>query len=86
MIGSGSRFMYNVRIGSNVIWGAAPIVTKDISDNCVAAGVHCRVIGSFDDLVEKRKRVIAHDNPEEYWTNFFQNGVPIIINHIKCQS
>ena len=43
----------NVRIGSNVIVGAGSVVSKDISDNSVAAGIPCRVVGNFDDLVKK---------------------------------
>ena len=72
MIGSGTRIMYNVRIGSNVIIGAGSIVTKDIPDNSVAAGVPCRVIGKFNDLVEKRKNVVAYDKAEEYWEEFYK--------------
>ena len=72
MIGSGTRILYNVRIGSNVIIGAGSIVTKDIPDNSVAAGVPCRVIGRFDDLVEKRKSVVAHDKADEYWDEFYR--------------
>ena len=72
MIGSGTRIMYNVRIGSNVIIGAGSIVTKDIPDNSVAAGVPCRVIGKFEDLVEKRKCVVAFDKAEDYWEIFFK--------------
>lgn len=72
MIGSGIRILYNVRIGSNVIIGAGSIVTKDIPDNSVAAGIPCKVIGKFDDLVEKRKCVVAHDTAEEYWKEFYK--------------
>ena len=72
MIGSGTRIMYNVRIGSNVIIGAGSIVTKDIPDNSVAVGVPCRVIGKFEDLVEKRKSVVAFDTAEDYWGNFYK--------------
>lgn len=72
MIGSGTRILYNVKIGSNVIIGAGSIVTKDIPDNSVAAGVPCRVIGKFDDLVEKRKNVVAYDKAEEYWEEFYK--------------
>ena len=72
MIGSGTRIMYNVRIGSNVIIGAGSIVTKDIPDNSVAAGVPCRVIGKFDDLVEERKYVVSYDKAEEYWEEFYK--------------
>ena len=72
MIGSGTRILYNVRIGSNVIIGAGSIVTKDIPDNSVAAGVPCRVIGKFQDLVEKRKTVVAFDKAEDNWENFYK--------------
>lgn len=72
MIGSGTRILYNVRIGSNVIIGAGSIITKDIPDNSVAAGVPCRVIGKFEDLVERRKSVVAHDKAEEYWDEFYK--------------
>ena len=40
----------------NVVIGGGSIVTKDIPDNCVAAGVPCKVVGSFDALVKKRER------------------------------
>ena len=72
MIGSGTRIMYNVRIGSNVIIGAGSIVTKDIPDNSVAAGIPCRVIGKFDDLVQKRKSVVAYNKAEDYWEEFYR--------------
>lgn len=54
-----------------MIIGAGSIVTKDIPDNSVAAGIPCRVIGKFDDLVEKRKNVVAYDKTEEYWEEFY---------------
>lgn len=70
MIGSGTRILFNVKIGSNVIIGAGSIVTKDIPDNSVAAGVPCRVVGDFESLVNKRKKIVAYDTPEEYWEEF----------------
>lgn len=54
-IGANSMLLYDVTIGSNVIIGAGSIVTKDIPDHSVCAGVPCKVIGSFEDFVEKRK-------------------------------
>ena len=36
-----------------MIVGTGSIVTKDIPDNSVAAGDPARVIGSFDDFMEK---------------------------------
>ncbi len=54
-IGANAMLLYDVTIGNNVIIGAGSIVTKNIPDGSVAAGVPCRVIGKFEDFVEKRK-------------------------------
>ena len=54
-IGSGSRILFNTRIGNNVIIGSDSLVTKDIPDNSVYAGVPARRICSFDEYVEKHK-------------------------------
>lgn len=54
-VGSRSIILYDVNIGNNVIIGAGSVVTKDIPDGVVVAGVPARVIGSFDDCVEKYK-------------------------------
>ena len=69
MIGADVLILPNVKIGSNVIIGAGSVVTKDIPDNSVAAGIPCRVVGSFDDLVKKyakRKKMTT----EECWNEF----------------
>lgn len=55
-IGSGTRILYNTRIGTNVIIGSDSLVTKDIPDNSVYAGVPARFICSFDEYVEKHKK------------------------------
>ena len=52
-VGSGTHILYDTKIGSNVIIGTCSVVTKDIPDNSVVAGVPARVIGTFDDYVEK---------------------------------
>lgn len=54
-IGSGTRILYDTRIGSNVIIGSGSLVTRDIPDNSVYAGVPARYICSFDEYVEKSK-------------------------------
>lgn len=46
--------MCDVKIGTNVIIAAGSVVSKDIPDNSVAAGVPCRVIGDFETFVQKR--------------------------------
>lgn len=52
-IGAKSTILYNVKIGNNVIIGAGSIVTKDIPDGVVAAGIPCKPIGRFDDFKDK---------------------------------
>ena len=54
-IGSRAIIMYDVTVGNNVIIGAGSVVTKDIPDDCVCAGVPCKVIGKFEDFCEKRR-------------------------------
>lgn len=52
-IGAESTVLYDVKIGNNVIIGAGSLVNKDIPDGVVAAGVPCRVIGSFDEYMNR---------------------------------
>lgn len=54
-IGTNSTILYDVNIGNNVIIGAGSLVNKDIPEGSIAAGVPCRVIGSFDQYKEKIK-------------------------------
>lgn len=52
-VGSGTHILYDTKIGSNVIIGTCSVVTKDIPDNCIVAGIPARIIGSFDDYVSR---------------------------------
>ena len=52
-IGAGSRILYDVTIGDNVIIGAGSLVNKSIPSGTVAAGVPCKVIGSFEEYQRK---------------------------------
>ena len=54
-IGANSTILYGVRIGPNAIVAAGSVVTKDVPPNSVVAGVPAKVIGSFDQVVEKVK-------------------------------
>ena len=47
--GVGSKIIGNVTIGNNVVVGANSVVTKDVPDNCVVAGVPARIIRYQDD-------------------------------------
>jgi len=46
-IGDKVTICKGVKIGSNVIIGANSVVTNDIKDNCIAAGVPCKKIKSI---------------------------------------
>ena len=79
-IGAGTSINYNVRIGSNVIIGACSLITKDVPDNCVVAGVPVKVISSFEEYIEKRINVdnshlekveaVSETMEESMWTRF----------------
>lgn len=45
-ISSGAKILGPIRIGNNVIIGANSVVTKDVPDNCVVAGVPAKIIAS----------------------------------------
>lgn len=47
--GGGCRVLPGVTVGSNAVIGAGSVVTRDIPDNCVAAGNPCRVLYEIDE-------------------------------------
>lgn len=53
-IGLGATIMPGVKIGPNAIVGAGSVVTKDVPEGTIVAGNPAKVIGSFDDLFNKR--------------------------------
>lgn len=55
-IGINSIILPGVTIGNRVIIAAGSIVSKDIPDNSVVAGVPAKVIKSVDDYLEKAKK------------------------------
>ena len=76
-IGSKSTIMYNVRIGPNAIVAAGSLVTKDVPEGTVVAGIPAKVIGSFDDLYKKRLEESLSLNSEKYtadvcWELFYK--------------
>lgn len=59
-IGSNCQIMYDVRIGPNAIVAAGSVVTKDVPENSIVAGVPAKVIGSFDKYVERIKETNSY--------------------------
>ena len=55
-IGIRAMILPGVTIGNRCIIGAGSVVTKDIPDNSVAAGVPARVIKSTDEYLENMKK------------------------------
>ncbi len=52
-VGSNSQILYDVKIGNNVVVAAGAVVTKDVPSNSVVGGIPAKVIGSFDDFLQK---------------------------------
>ena len=59
-IGNCVCILPGVRIGSNVVIGTGSIVTKDIPDNCVVAGVPAKFIKTIDEYFEKLQKESLH--------------------------
>ena len=52
-IGHDVKIMPHVKIGNNVVIGAGSIVTKDIPNNVVVAGIPARIIKSIEEYKDK---------------------------------
>lgn len=61
-IGARATILYNVTIGNNCIIAANSVVTKDIPDNTVVAGIPAKKIGSFEDQFVKTKEYLKKFN------------------------
>ena len=79
-IGAHSIILYNCRIGPNAIIAAGSVVTKDVPEGAIVGGNPAKVIGSFYELLELRKRYVQKVQGLEYseiikllWTDFDNN-------------
>ena len=52
-VGNDAYILPNVTVGENAIVGARSVVTKDVPDNAVVAGVPAKVICTVEELAEK---------------------------------
>ena len=64
--GGGCRILPGVTIGSNVVIGAGSVVTRDIPDNCIAAGNPCRILRYIDEDGRKVKKEDGKEQAMEY--------------------
>lgn len=74
LFGANVIVLPNVKIGNQVIIAAGAIVTKDIPDNSLVAGIPAKVIGKFEDVVKRRgeMRVSAEDGTDALWKDFYE--------------
>ena len=59
-IGNCVYILPGVNIGSNVVIGTGSIVTKDVPNNCVVAGVPAKFIKTVDEYFEKLQKESLH--------------------------
>lgn len=57
-IGWNAMIMPGVSIGNNVVIGCGAIVTKDVPNNTVVAGVPAKVIETIEEYCEKKDKII----------------------------
>ena len=79
-IGGRSIIVGGVKIGPNAIIAAGSVVTKDVPEGTIVGGNPARVIGSFDDLHQRRliqEGNRAYIDPEqrydEIWEYFYNS-------------
>ena len=58
-VGANSTILMNTNIGNDVIIGAGSLVTKDIPDGCVVAGVPAKIIGKTTEFIAQNKSNIG---------------------------
>lgn len=71
-IGCNTTILGGVKIGPNAVIGAGSVVTKDVKPNTVVCGNPARVIETFDEFLEKRKKDsnINYNDEELVWNLF----------------
>ena len=84
-VGANSTILMNTTIGDDVIIGAGSVVTKDIPDNCVVAGVPAKIFGKTSEYIQKNKlRMNDHtmfDKSYSYWDNVSNEKKEILRKH-----
>lgn len=58
-VGAGTIILPGVNIGDKVIIGAGSVVSKDIPKNSIAVGTPARVIGSYEEYMERNRKLLG---------------------------
>lgn len=80
-VGTRSTIMPGVTIGSNSVIGACSLVTKDVPDNEVWAGVPARRICSVDEYAEK----LLKNTPEYDLINYKQDKKNTVLKMLSSK-
>lgn len=76
-LGEGTVIMPGVTIGDNVIVGSRSVVTKDLPDNCVAAGIPAKPIKILDEYWESiqprllKTKLLSHSEKQAFLLQHF---------------
>lgn len=73
-IGAGSIILPGVTIGDHVVIGAGSIVSRSVPADSVAVGTPARVVGSYADYMEKRRKQMA-ECPCYDWSYTIGGGI-----------
>lgn len=73
-VGANSTILMNTKIGNDVVIGAGSVVTKDIPDNCVVAGVPAKIIGKTSDYLQREKEKMIEEDMFDKTYSYY-NGV-----------
>ena len=84
-VGMGSMIMPNVAIGPNAIVAAGSVVTKDVPENTIVAGVPAKPIMSLNEYREKVLKIWEKQKPPEYFQDidYGRKYSPAFIEKVK---
>lgn len=72
-VGANSTILMNTKIGNDVIVAVGSVVTKDIPDDCIVAGVPATVIGKTSEYIAREKKRMSEgmcfDKSYSYYHN-----------------
>ena len=76
-IESHSVILEGVKIGPNAIVAAGAVVTKDVPEGTIVGGNPVKIIGSFYELMEKRKidigvSSVKTERTDDLWNRFYE--------------
>lgn len=82
--GAGGIILPNVHIGNHVVIGAGSVVTHDVPDNSLAVGNPAKVIGTYEEYMEKNHRLME-ENPLFDVSYTIENITPYKRDEIKTR-